>query len=125
MKGNLSIIHFNSRSLNCNISKIKDYFNQFKENFTIIAVSETWIKNEELDELQIEGYDLYNINKRNKKGGGVAFYINSSLRCKVVDNMTVVVDNIIELITVEIMRNQKMPASLQGMSSSLEGSYSN
>lgn len=37
---------------------------------------------------------------------GVALNINSFLRCKVVDNMTRVVDNIMEIITMEII-NEK------------------
>ncbi len=40
MNGTLSIIHFN-RSINCNLSKIKDYLKQLRKSFSIIAVSET------------------------------------------------------------------------------------
>ncbi len=59
-----------------------------------------------MDEFQIDGYVLYYVNRRIKKGGGVALYINSSLKCNVVGNMTTVVNGIMEIITVEII-NEK------------------
>lgn len=60
MNGTLSISHFNSRSINCNLTKIKDYLKQFRYNFSIIAVTETWLK--DLDEFQTEGYEMCYVN---------------------------------------------------------------
>jgi len=37
----LSIIHFNSRSLYANFNSIKHYLNQLKQHFNIIAITET------------------------------------------------------------------------------------
>ena len=41
-KGDLSFIHFNARSLNKNLKKIKDSIDDLKLSFDIIAISETW-----------------------------------------------------------------------------------
>lgn len=43
---NISLIHFNSRSLQSNFEAIQDYLNQFKSQFNIIAISETWLNEE-------------------------------------------------------------------------------
>lgn len=106
MNGTLSIIHFNSRSIKCNLPKIKDYIKQIRKSFSIIAVSETWLKDGEMDEFQIDVCELYYVNRRIKKGGGVSLYINSSFKCDAVGSMTTVVDGIMEMITVEII-NEK------------------
>lgn len=47
MRG-FSLIHFNSRSLYSNFSKIKDYLYTFEEKFSVIAFSETWISEKKL-----------------------------------------------------------------------------
>lgn len=36
-------LHFNSRSLCSNSSKIRDYLQSFESKFSLIAVSETWV----------------------------------------------------------------------------------
>lgn len=41
-----SVIHFNSRSLYSNFSKIKKYLQQFKKRFSVIAISETWLRSD-------------------------------------------------------------------------------
>ena len=43
VENTISIIHFNSRSLNKNFQDIVDYLSEFKKPFSVIAMSETWI----------------------------------------------------------------------------------
>ncbi len=54
MEGALSIIHLNSRSLYKKFIHIKDYLCQFN-TFNVIAVSETWLDNEKIHEVELEG----------------------------------------------------------------------
>ncbi len=77
MEGALTIIHLNSRSLYKNFIHIKDYLRQFNK-FNVIAVSETWLDNEKIHEVEMEGYNLFTVNRVNKKGGGVALYVDSA-----------------------------------------------
>ena len=42
----VSFIHFNARSLHATISEIRESLDMLKLNFDIIAVSETWLKND-------------------------------------------------------------------------------
>ncbi len=55
---NLSIIHFNSRSLYANFHNIKHYLGQFTKPFNIIAISETWINRERGMDFELEGYEM-------------------------------------------------------------------
>ena len=106
-KDQFSIIHFNSRSLYANFSNIKEYLQTFSQSFSIIAVSETWINTEKGMDFELEGYELRNIDRRNKGGGGVAIYVDKNLSYKVIKSMTTVIDNLLECITIEICEEKK------------------
>uniref|UniRef100_A0A8C6MKE1 Reverse transcriptase domain-containing protein n=1 Tax=Nothobranchius furzeri TaxID=105023 RepID=A0A8C6MKE1_NOTFU len=101
----LSIIHINSRSLVSKMSTIKDYLGKFKSKFKVIAITETWLYDERMTEVQIEGYELHFVNRINKRGGGVALYINNDLKCKLDKKMTMMEDNVMEMVTVEIIND--------------------
>ena len=71
-----------------NIRSIKTKFDEFKtlvntENPDIIGLTETWLncnKNEFESEFNLEGYTMLNKDRKNKKGGGVLFYIKDYLK---------------------------------------------
>lgn len=53
------------------------------ENFDIVAITESWIKVDTRDfigEFQIEGYKMYNKDRKSRQGGGVMLYVRESLR---------------------------------------------
>ena len=104
-----SLIHFNCRSLYNSFTLINDYLDTLKGKFKVIALSETWINEDRGNDFHINGYELYHINRSNKKAGGVALFVDSDLKCKPVEYMTVAIDDLMECITVEIemekMRN--------------------
>ena len=104
----LSIIHFNSRSLYANFGEIKKYLRKFKKPFDVIAVSETWLNPEKgLDNIELYGYELNYRNRENKGGGGVALYIDRNLRYKTIENMSTIVNDVMECITIEICMGTK------------------
>lgn len=72
VEDNISIIHFNSCSLNKNFQDIVDYLSEFKRPFSIIAISETWLGNGRGEEYEIPGYGSEHINRTEKAGGGTA-----------------------------------------------------
>lgn len=39
------------------------------------------------------------LNRINKKGGSVSVFVDSTCRCKPVDNMTIVVDDVLEFLS--------------------------
>lgn len=103
----ISIIHFNCRSMYANFHNIKHYLSQFKQPFNLIAISETWINSDRGMDFEIEGYELTCINRENKNGGGVALYVDKNLNYKVVEEMSTVVDNLLECVTIEICLEKK------------------
>lgn len=94
----ISIIHFNSRSLYTNYTSIRNY----SKPFDIIAPSETWLCLQKGFDFELKGYESNYMNRKGERGGGVALYIENSLNYKVVENMTISIDDSMECITVEI-----------------------
>lgn len=48
------------------------------------------------------GYEFIHMDRQNKGGGGVAFFVDCTLKFNVVENMSVALDNLFECITIEI-----------------------
>ena len=73
---NLNIIHFNARSLKANFVRIENYLCELKCMFDIITISETWLdKVCNLLNFHMEGYEMFHVNRINKRGGGVAIFV--------------------------------------------------
>ena len=106
-QGNLSIIHFNSRSLNKNFKDIKDYLLNFSQPFQIITMCETWINSGDVSDFELDGYELIHVNRQCKRSGGVAIYVDNSIRFTVIDDMTTVVDDFVECITIELIMEKR------------------
>lgn len=50
----------------------------------ILTISESWLDNSVTNlELEIPGYDLYRVDRQDKKGGGVCVYILQSYKTEV------------------------------------------
>uniref|UniRef100_A0A8C6M4T9 Reverse transcriptase domain-containing protein n=1 Tax=Nothobranchius furzeri TaxID=105023 RepID=A0A8C6M4T9_NOTFU len=101
------MVHFNSRSLYANFQFIKAYIAQFNQPFDVIAISETWINTGKEEDFEMKGYELLHLDRTNKKGGGVALYVDKNLRFEKMSRMTRVVDGVMECITVEINMNKQ------------------
>jgi exonuclease III len=55
-----------------------------------------------INEYNVEGYDVVNVNRTNKRGGGVMMYVLKSIQFKLVKNMSEAIDNLYECVTIEI-----------------------
>ena len=64
-----SVIHLNSRSLYSNFSKIKRYLQKFKNKFSVVAISETWLRSDKELQGGLEGYEMFWQNRVNKRSG--------------------------------------------------------
>ena len=104
----LSIIHLNCRSLPSNYNKLKDCINALDFQFDVIALSETWLIDNDTDSFNIDGYKMFTCSRTNKSGGGVALYINDSLQHKYLPDMSKCLDNCAEVVSLEIaLKNGK------------------
>ena len=73
-----SLLHINARSLSKNIDDIHSLLTTINHKFTAIGVSETWCNSRtKIEMFNIDGYNLVQTNRVNKKGGGVGIYINN------------------------------------------------
>lgn len=81
---------------------MKEYLQTSSQPFNINTISETWINTGKEMAFELEGYELKNINRKNKGGGGVAIYIDKNLNYKILESTTTVVDNLLECLTIEI-----------------------
>lgn len=52
--------------------------------------------------VKIEIYEMFFINRILKKGGGVALYIDKNDKSKLMSSMSLVMNNVMECVTVEI-----------------------
>ena len=84
---NFSIIHFNCRSLPSNYNKLKYSITALDLHFDVIALSETWLIDNDSDNFNIDGYKMFTCSRTNKNGCGVAPYINDSLQHKCLPDM--------------------------------------
>ena len=99
---NFSIIHFNCRSLPSNYNKLKYSITALDIQFDVIALSETWLIDNDSDRFNIDGYKMFTCSRTNKSGGGVALYINDSLQYKYMPDMSKCLDNCAEVVSLEI-----------------------
>ena len=75
----LRVAHLNVRSLTAHFPAFLDA--EIAELYDIIAVTETWLKPDTPSRLlAIEGYFLERLDRIDRVGGGVAFYIRDHLR---------------------------------------------
>ena len=67
-----SLIHFNCRSLPSNCSKLDESISALDFEFDVIALSETWLKDNDHDNYNMEGYSMFTCSRVDENGGGVA-----------------------------------------------------
>jgi len=78
----LNICHINCQSLMAHFDEFRAYFEGSK--YHVICLSETWLKTSISDSLvSLHGYQVFRCNRMGKNGGGVALYVSSSFRVRV------------------------------------------
>ena len=113
-----SLIHFNCRSLSSNFSKLKDSVLGLELKFDVIALSETWLKDNDNTMFEMEGYNNCVCSRTDKSGGGVALYINDSLQHRYLPDKSIYINNCAEIVSVEItLRNGKKSHNMLYLSS--------
>ena len=96
------LVHFNARSLNKNIQKINDSFEDLKLSFDIISISETWAETDTIDGFTLNGYEAFHIVRGQRKGGGVALYVHRRFNCAIQAVQCKMVEQVFECVTVEL-----------------------
>ena len=102
-KEQVSVIHFNCRSLKANYDEICQLLSELEYKFDVIAMSETWFKDNYLTDIyNIEGYNMFTCNRKNKLGGGVLLYISEFYNCCLNEQMTFDIEDYLEVVTIDL-----------------------
>lgn len=102
----LSFLHLNARSLKKNFDAIDQALDSFKFPFSVIGISETWHTDLTKDSFEIDNYVSLHRVRQDRRGGGVSFYISSTLSFKERTDLALQVDDV-EFIFIEILVQRK------------------
>ena len=75
---NYSFLHLNCRSIRKFFDKFQLMLNELDIKFDFIAISKTWLNNnDEINCYALHGYSMEYIHRNNQKDGGVLIYVNN------------------------------------------------
>ena len=78
-----SIFHLNVRSLVKNHEDLSSLLANIDHKFSVLAITETWIKDDEPYDLNFDGYNSISNHRSDRTGGGVGLYIDEKLTYQV------------------------------------------
>jgi exonuclease III len=78
----ISLMHLNIRSLPKNLNDFSSLLDTSTIDFNLIALSETWLHQDNADSYGLKGFKHEYLTRKDKKGGGVSIFIKDSLNYK-------------------------------------------
>ena len=78
----LNIMHINSRSLPKNIDNITAFLNSLAAAPDILAVTETWLNNNNKHLFHISGYNSYHLVRNTRTHGGITLFTSCNIQCE-------------------------------------------
>ena len=97
-----SLFHLNARSLVKNQDALAHLLANINHKFSVLAITETWVKESNVNDLSFEGYNFVSNHRANRIGGGVGLFIDQNFPNKILPEFNVSDANIIESPFVEI-----------------------
>ena len=86
-----NIIHFNARSMSANFNKLKSVLSPFDFTYDMIAITETWLSDDDFDYFHMADYDDIHTYRPNRDG---ALYINRLLQSQLLPLLSKCIANI-------------------------------
>jgi hypothetical protein len=96
-----SVMHLNIRSLSKNFKDFKSVLSLINHKFSVIALTETWVKPHNSELFHLDGYHHELILRTDKTGGGISIYLDETLDYKI-RNYLSSIDQTMETLWVEI-----------------------
>ena len=96
----------NARSIHKNIENIKCFLGNLNLNFDVIAISETWLCDGKVQDINIPGYEVTHQLRLDKKGGGCSIFVKEDCKFKVLKEKCFSVNNLLECCTIEIINDK-------------------
>jgi hypothetical protein len=81
--GDLRFYHLNPGSVVRNINELQLFFDNLAKD--VVCISESWLKSQHTDKkFNSYGFKLFRADRGgNRRGGGIAIYIRSDYKCKI------------------------------------------
>ena len=76
----LSMFHFNVRSLPAHIDELSPFLKNLGNNFKFIGLCETWLNEFNHELYNIEGYSSVHNVRSKRRGGGVTLFIEQNIK---------------------------------------------
>ena len=76
---NFSMMHLNIRSAQKNLGTLESYLATLNHKFTVIGISESWLKNHNADRYGLSGYNAIHKYRSARSGGGVSIFIQDDI----------------------------------------------
>ena len=102
----MTFLHFNCRSLKRNFEKLVCCLESINQPVSIIGISESWLKKQDDNYINLSHYSFVGNSRTTKKGGGVGIYIYDTLTFKRRTDLEVFNDTI-EGVCIEILGKGK------------------
>ena len=97
----LNIIHFNIRSLEHNLVHLEALLSTLSKVPDIIALTETWLNEDNMNLYSIEGYTAFHIVREPLKHGGVSLFVREHLNCEKIEQFSYL-NNTIEICSIVV-----------------------
>lgn len=105
MKNSFSLIHFNIRSAPRNLDKVEKLFSTLEMDFTVVALSETWLNCNNYHCHSLPGYNMESNFRSDRIGGGVSLLVKESVDYVLREDLSVFQSNF-ESLFIEIGQEQ-------------------
>ena len=74
-----SMLHLNIRSIPANLPAFQSYLDILDHHFSIVGLTETWLKPSNISAYGIGGYNHVGITRQNTKGGGISLFLSQEI----------------------------------------------
>ena len=98
----LSLFHFNIRSLEYNLVHLEALLSNLLKTPDIIALTETWLNQYNMDNFFIEGYNAFHIVREPNEHGGVSLFVRDGLQCEKIDEFSYR-NSLIEICSIKLL----------------------
>ena len=102
----LSVIHFNIRSVETNITHLEALLSNLQQSPDIIALTETWLDESNMEKYILDGYKSFHVVREPKKRGGVSIHVRDTLMCDKISEFSYI-NNLIEICTIVVSINDQ------------------
>ena len=96
-------MNFNIRSIVNKFDSFKFFLESFKNAFSVISLTETWLNNQNCEDFNLNNYSLITTNRGERKGGGVGMFISDDINFKLRSDLNINEEGIIESLSIEII----------------------